>query len=37
MLPDLDLLLKIRHQEVIVWCLASNVREKKKFCMFEFK
>ena len=35
-LHDLDLLLKIRHQEVKVWCLANNLREKKKFCMFEF-
>ena len=36
-LPDLDLLLKIQHQELVVWCLANNLREKKKFCMFEFK
>ena len=27
-LRDLDLLLKIRHQELIVWCLANNLREK---------
>ena len=27
-LHDLDLLLKIRHQEVKVWCLANNLREK---------
>ena len=36
-LPDLDLLLKIQHQELVVWCLANNLREKKKLCMFEFK
>ena len=27
-LRDLDLLLKIRHQELKVWCLASNLRDK---------
>ena len=27
-LLDLDLLLKIRHQELKVWCLANNLREK---------
>ena len=27
-LRDLDLLLKIRHQELKVWCLANNLREK---------
>ena len=27
-LCDLDLLLKIWHQERIVWCLANNLREK---------
>ena len=27
-LRDLDLLLKIRHQELIVWCLANNLLEK---------
>ena len=27
-LRDLDLLLKIRHQELIVWCLANNLGEK---------
>ena len=26
---DLDLLLKIRHQELKVWCLANNLREKE--------
>ena len=25
---DLDLLMKIRHEEV--WCLANNLRQKKK-------
>ena len=25
---DLDLLLKIRYQELEVWCLANNIREK---------
>ena len=25
---DLDLLLKIRYQELKVWCLANNLREK---------
>ena len=25
---DLDLLLKIRHQELKAWCLANNLREK---------
>ena len=25
---DLDLLLKIRHKERKVWCLANNLREK---------
>ena len=35
-LRDLDLLLKIRHQELKV-CLANNIREKEKFCVFEFK
>ena len=29
-LRDLDLLLKIRHQEIKV-CLANNLREKEKF------
>ena len=33
----LDLLLKIRHLELIVWCLASTLREKKKFHVVEFK
>ena len=27
-LRDLDLLLKIRHQELKVWCLANNLRDK---------
>ena len=27
-LNDLELVLKIRHQEVKVWCLANNLREK---------
>ena len=27
-LRDLDLLLKIRRQELKVWCLAKNLREK---------
>ena len=27
---DLDLLLKIRRQELNVWCLANNLREKEK-------
>ena len=27
---DLDLLLKIRRQELDVWCLANNLREKEK-------
>ena len=27
-LCDLDLPLKMRHQELKVWCLASNLREK---------
>ena len=27
-LHDLDLLLKIQHQELVVWCLANNFREK---------
>ena len=35
-LRDLDLLPKIRHQELKV-CLANNLREKEKFCVFEFK
>ena len=26
-LRDLDLLLKIRHQELKVWCLANNLRD----------
>ena len=26
-LRDLDLLLKIGHQELLVWCLANNLRE----------
>ena len=25
---DLDRLLKIRHQELKVWCLANNLRDK---------
>ena len=28
LLRDLDLLLKIRHKEVKVWCLANSIREK---------
>ena len=27
-LRDLELLLKIRHQELKVWCLANNLCEK---------
>ena len=27
-LRHLDLLLKIRHQELKVWCLANNLRDK---------
>ena len=27
---DLDLLLKIRHQELKAWCLANNLRKKEK-------
>ena len=27
-LSDLDLLLKIRHKERKVWCLANSLREK---------
>ena len=27
-LRDLDLLLKIWHQELKLWCLANNLREK---------
>ena len=27
-LRDLELLLKIRHQELKVWCLANNLSEK---------
>ena len=29
-LGDLDLLLKIQHQELKVWCLANNLRKKLK-------
>ena len=29
-LYDLELLLKIRHRELIVWCLANNLHEKWK-------
>ena len=29
-LRDLDLLLKIRHQGLNVYCLANNLREKQK-------
>ena len=28
LLLDLDLLLKIRHKELEVWCLANSLREK---------
>ena len=28
MLRDLDLQLKIRQQELKVWCLANNLRER---------
>ena len=27
---DLDLPLKTQHQELKVWCLANNLREKQK-------
>ena len=27
-LRDLELLLKIRHQELVVWSLTNNLREK---------
>ena len=36
-LHDLNLRWKIRRQELKACCLANNLREKKKFCMFEFK
>ena len=38
LLRDLDLLLKIRHKELKVWCLATIafVRNKKMY-MFKFK
>ena len=36
-LGDLDLLLKIRHQELKVWCLEITSVRSKKFSMFEFK
>ena len=32
LLRDLDLLLKIRHKELKVWCLANSLREKFKKC-----
>ena len=34
LLRDLDLLMRIRHQELKVWCLANNLSEKlKKKCV----
>ena len=36
-LCGLDLLLKIRFQELKAWCLTNNLSERsKKFCKFEF-
>ena len=31
LLRDLDLLLKIRHKELEMWCLANSLREKYFF------
>ena len=33
-LRDLELLLKIRHQELKVWCLANNLCEKSNNMYF---
>ena len=30
LLRDLDLLMRIRYQELKVWCLANNLSEKLK-------